>query len=128
MFKLNWIRDKVSSMSDPPMGSWFDPGVVCPDGTVMWLWDGDDASSGRRGEPERSPQRYSTPYEDSGIEQVHYHYHRFGMGPWLFLGLQISLAIALLLVLSPHFQTPNQDATLDSLTMSQPDDLTGFLY
>ena len=112
------------------MESWFEPGVVCPDGTVMWSWEGDDASSHWAGGSDQRSQS-STPALASAVEHsdhVHYHYYRFGMGPWLFLGLQVSLAIALLLILSPDSKPPAPEASWDSLSVPTPDYLIGFLY
>lgn len=127
MFNFNWIRGKAPSTNAPLMDSIFDAGVVCPDGTVMWLWREDDVSPNRLGEADRCPNQRSSSIVDHSPEQIHYHYHRFGMGPWLLVGLQISLAIALMLILSVP-QPSEQNAPLNSLVSPQPDDLIGFLY
>ena len=126
MFKLNWLRGKAPATNGPPMELCFDQGVVFPDGTVMWLWDGDDPSSASSpSDPERSSNQPSLSNAVHHPEQIHYHYHRFGMGPWLFLGLQASLAIALLLILSPDSQPSAQDAPFDSFAIPQPNDRVG---
>ncbi len=126
MFNLKWLRGKAPATNGPPVVPWFNPGVVCPDGTVMWLSDDDDWSH-------RDKESHLTAHDSSSTaaqhsEQIHYHYHRFGMGPWLFLGLQVSLAIALLLILSPTPEPPDQETPLDSRTIPKPDYLIGFLY
>ena len=130
MFNFNWLRGNAPSTNGSPMESWFNPGVVCPDGTVTWHWAGDDFPSNRSSEDKSAlfPKRPSLSMEVQHSEKIHYHYHRFGMGPWLFLGLQMSLAIALLLTLSPDSQPPTPDTSLDSLTIPKPDYLIGFLY
>ena len=126
MFKLDWLRGNALTTNGLPMGT-FDSGVVCPDGTVMWLWSEDDTFSNRLGDADRCPSHRSSSTVDHSPEQIHYHYHRFGMGPWLLVGLQLSLAIALMLILSAP-QPSEQDAPLDSLVNPQPDYLIGFLY
>ena len=125
MFNFNWLRGQAPSTSRLPMDSIFDSGVVCPDGTVMWLWNEDDASNHWSGDADRCPSQRSSLPMDHSLEHIHYHYHRFGMGPWLFVGLQMSLAIALILVLSVP-QPPVQDAPVDSLAITQADNRIGF--
>ena len=120
MFNLNWLCGEVSSTNGPPMTSWFDPGVVCPDGTVMWGWDEDNSPS-LLGDSHRSPNSSPLVRAAHTPEQVHYHYHRLSMGPLVFWGLQVSLAIALFLILSPNSQLPEQGTPVDSSAIRQPD-------
>lgn len=124
MFKLDWLRGQALATNTSPMGT-FDSGVVCPDGTVMWV-SNDEESFNMGVEANAQSQTSSSNVQQA--EQVHYHYHRFGMGPWLFLGLQVSLAIALLLILSPSPEPPAPEAPLDLSTIPKPDYLIGFLY
>ncbi|MEM9216170.1 MAG: hypothetical protein AAGD25_17720 [Cyanobacteria bacterium P01_F01_bin.150] len=119
MLKFNWFRGESSSRSSTTVGASFSSGVVCPDGTVMWLCQGDDYSANKGQKSDLSSLQCQSADVDHNHspQQVHYHYHRLGMGPWLFLGLQMSLAIALLLILSPNSQSPTIEPPMDSLTI-----------
>lgn len=45
MFNFNLLRGKTPFTGTTTGGSWFKSGVVCPDGTVMWLSEEDESES-----------------------------------------------------------------------------------